>query len=454
MPKLQRSEGDINISKHRETWQKANIDAESRALLEEDERYFLKQALSTPCLNTMGRCEGIYIEDLQGRRYMDFHGNNVHQVGFGNPYVLDAVKNQLDDLPFCTRRYTNRVAVDLARKLVELAPADLDKVLFCPGGSEAIGIALKLARMATGRHKTISMWDAFHGASLEAISIGGEAIFRQGVGPLLPGTEHAPPPDEYRCVFGCSQRGGCDMTCADYVAYMLEKEGDIAAVIAEPIRSTPYIPKPEYWQRIREACDRHGALLIFDEIPHALGRTERMFTFENFGVVPDMVVIGKGLGGGVFPLAALIARESLDVAGEKALGHYTHEKSPVGCAAALATLEYIEKNDLATHARELGAYALKRMRKMMADHPLVGDVRGIGLFLGMELVRDRSTRERAVDEAEAVMYAALSRGLSFKLTMGNILTLTPALVITQEEMDRALDIIEECLYAVEGQSER
>ena len=304
--------------------------------------------------------------------------------------------------------------------------------------------------MATGRHKTISMWDAFHGASLDAISIGGEAIFRQDMGPLLPGAEHAPPPDEYRCVFGCSQRGGCDMTCAGYVEYMLEKEGDIAAVIAEPIRSTPYIPRPEYWQRIREACDRHGALLIFDEIPHALGRTGTMFTFENFGVVPDMVVIGKGLGGGVFPLAALIADESLDVAGEKALGHYTHEKSPVGCAAALATIAFIEKNDLAGHARKLGAYALARMRRMMDDHPLIGDVRGIGLFLGMELVRDRTTRERATDEAEAVMYAALSRGLSFKLTMGNILTLTPALTITQEEMDRALDIIDACLYAVEG----
>jgi len=449
MPNLQRSEGDINISKHRDAWQKVNIDSESRALLDEDERYFLKQALSTPCLNTMGRCEGIYIEDLKGRRYMDFHGNNVHQVGFGNPDVLDAVKKQLDELPFCTRRYTNRVAVDLARKLVELAPADLKKVLFCPGGAEAMGIALKLARMATGRHKTISMWDAFHGASLDAISIGGEAIFRQDVGPLLPGTEHAPPPDEYRCVFGCSERGGCDMTCAGYVEYMLEKEGDVAAVIAEPIRSTPYIPKPEYWQRIREACDRHGALLIFDEIPHALGRTGKMFTFENFGVVPDMVVIGKGLGGGVFPLAALIVREALDVAGEKALGHYTHEKSPVGCAAALATIDYIEKYDLAKHARELGAYALKRMQQMMADHPLIGDVRGIGLFLGMELVRDRSTRERAVDEAEAVMYAALSRGLSFKLTMGNILTLTPALIITREEMDRALDIIDACLSEIE-----
>jgi 4-aminobutyrate aminotransferase len=452
MAKLHRSEGDINISKHRDAWQKANIDPESRALLDEDERYFLKQSLSTPCLNAMGRCEGIYIEDLQGRRYMDFHGNNVHQVGFGNPHVLDAVKKQLDELPFCTRRYTNRVAVDLARKLVEMAPGDLDKVLFCPGGAEAIGIALKLARMATGRHKTISMWDAFHGAGLDTISIGGEAIFRQDVGPLLPGTEHAPPPDEYRCVFGCSQRGGCDMTCAGYVEYMLEKEGDIAAVIAEPIRSTPYIPKPEYWQRIREACDRHGALLIFDEIPHALGRTGRMFTFENFDVVPDMVVIGKGLGGGVFPLAALIVKGALDVAGERALGHYTHEKSPVGCAAALATIDYIEKKELARHARQLGAYALERMQKMMAAHPLIGDVRGIGLFLGMELVRDRATRERAVEEAEAVMYAALSRGLSFKLTMGNILTLTPALIITREEMDRALDIIDECLFEVETQS--
>ncbi len=451
MSKLQRSEGDINISKHRDAWQAANIDSESRALLDEDARYFLKQSLSTPCLNTMGRCEGIYVEDLQGRRYMDFHGNNVHQVGFGNPHVLDAVKKQLDELPFCTRRYTNHVAVDLARKLVELAPGDLNKVLFCPGGTEAIGIALKLARMATGRHKTISMWDAFHGASLDAISIGGEAIFRQDVGPLLPGTEHAPPPDEYRCVFGCTQRGGCDMTCAGYVEYMLEKEGDIAAVIAEPIRSTPYIPKPEYWQRIRKACDRHGALLIFDEIPHALGRTGRMFTFENFDVVPDMVVIGKGLGGGVVPMAALIVKGALDVAGERALGHYTHEKSPVGCAAALATIDYIETHHLAQHARQLGAYALERMQKMMTEHPLIGDVRGIGLFLGMELVRDRTTRERAVEEAEAVMYAALSRGLSFKLTMGNILTLTPALIITQAEMDRALDIIDDCLREVEKQ---
>jgi 4-aminobutyrate aminotransferase len=452
--KLRKSEGDINISRRRDAWQKNHIDAESRALLAEDTKYFLKQSLSTPCLNTMRACEGIYIEDLQGRRYMDFHGNNVHQVGFSNPDVIAAIKKQLDELPFCTRRYTNRIAVDLARKLAEIAPGDLNKSLFCPGGAEAVGMALKLARLATGRHKTISMWDSFHGATLDTISIGGESIFRQGMGPLLAGTEHAPPPDEYRCVFGCADRGGCDLVCADYVEYILEKEGDIAAVISEPIRSTPYIPRPEYWQKIRQACDRHGALLIFDEIPHSLGRTGKMFTFENFGVTPDIVVIGKGLGGGVLPLAAMIAREGLDVAGERALGHYTHEKNPVLCAAALAAIDYIEKHQLVDHARRLGQYSLKRLNDMQQRHGLIGDVRGLGLFLGIELVKNPHSRERAEDEAEAVMYAALSKGVSFKITMGNILTLTPALTITKKEMDTALDIIEECIAGIEKNKQR
>jgi 4-aminobutyrate aminotransferase len=194
-------------------------------------------------------------------------------------------------------------------------------------------------------------------------------------------------------------------------------------------------------------------LLIFDEIPHSLGRTGRMFTFENFGVVPDIVVLGKGLGGGVFPMAAIIANEALDVAGDRAMGHYTHEKSPVGCAAALATINTIENHNLVTHTRELGKYALERMDEMKDRHSLIGDVRGLGLFLGIELVKDRQTRNRACEEAEAVMYAALSRGLSFKLTMGNIITLTPALTITRKEMDQALDIIEGCIAEVEDRGD-
>lgn len=449
MSTWQKSEGDINLSVHRKEWQARHIDEDTSDLLEEDQRYFLQQSLSTPCLNALKSCEGIYIEDLQGRRYMDFHGNNVHQVGFANPEVIREIKTQLDELPFCTRRYTNRTAVDLARTLAEIAPGNLGKSLFCPGGAEAVGIALKLARVATGRYKTISMWDSFHGATLDAISIGGEAIFRRNIGPLMPGTEHVPPPDEYQCAFGCYKRGGCDMTCADYIEYMLEKEGDISAVVAEPIRSTPYIPKPEYWRRVREACDRHGALLIFDEIPHALGRTGKLFTFENFDVIPDMVVLGKGLGGGVLPFAALIARDDLDVAGELALGHYTHEKNPVACAAALATIEYVRRHDLPRHAEALGRYALDRLGEMKDRHPLIGDVRGLGLFLGVELVEDRDTREKAGDKAERVMYAALSRGLSFKLTQGNIITLTPALTITREEMDSALAILEQAIDEVE-----
>ncbi len=242
------------------------------------------------------------------------------------------------------------------------------------------------------------------------------------------------------------------MKCAHFVEYVLEKEGDIAAVIAEPVRSTPYIPRSDYWQTIRRACDRHGALLIFDEIPHALGRTGTMFTCENFDVVPDILVIGKGLGGGIFPLAAVIANEDLDIAADRALGHYTHEKSPVACAAALATIKYIEEHKLAEHSRNIGRYAVERMETMMANYPLIGDVRGLGLLMGMELVRDRATRARATDEAEAVMYSALSKGLSFKITMGNILALTPPLTITRQEMDQALDILEESLIEVQRET--
>ena len=189
--------------------------------------------------------------------------------------------------------------------------------------------------------------------------------------------------------------------------------------------------------------------MILDELPNALGRTGRMFAFEHFNVVPDILVLGKGLGGGVFPLAAVIARADLDRVGDQALGHYTHEKNPVACAAGLAAIHYIEQNGLVDHARDLGDHALGRMRAMMENHELIGDVRGLGLLLGIELVKDRDTRERAVDEAEAVMYAALRKGLNFKVTMGNILQLTPPLIIERNQLDDALAILDASLAEVE-----
>src|SRR6266480_6888632 len=269
-----RSEGDLNLSPHRRAWADENISPATQRVLDEDAKYFVHQSLSTPCLNALKSCQGAWMEDVEGRRYLDFHGNNVHPVGFGHPRVIAAIKEQLDTLSFCTRRYTCEPAIALAKKLCEIAPGELRRVLFAPGGTSAIGMALKLARVATGRFKFVSMWDSFHGASLDAVSVGGEAIFRSGIGPLLPGCEHVPPADNRHCPFRCGD--ACNLACADYIAYVLEKEGDVAAVIGETVRSTPFIPPLDYWKRIRAACDKHGALLIIDEIPPALRRTGRI----------------------------------------------------------------------------------------------------------------------------------------------------------------------------------
>lgn len=437
------SEGESNLSPQRSAWLTHNVSAESRAWLDADADVFVHQSLSTPCLDVLSRAQGASIENLDGRRILDFHGNSVHQVGFGHPRVVAAVKRQLDELPFCTRRYTNVTAIALAQKLAALAPGDLAKVLFAPGGTGAIGMALKVARAATGRHKTVSMWDSFHGASLDAVSIGGESLFRQNIGPLLPGTEHVPPPDPMHCPFACGDR--CNLKCAEYVDYVLDKEGDVGAVVSETVRSTPYVPPLDYWRIVREACDRHGALLILDEIPTALGRTGKMFACEHYDIVPDMLVIGKGLGGGVYPLAALIVRAHLDVSPDRALGHYTHEKSPLGCAAGLATLEVIEEEGLLARAEALGARALTRLRAIAAGDARIRDLRGIGLLLGVELAAEDGQSVAAL--AETLMYACLARGLNFKISMGRVATLAPALTIEEQELDQGLDILEQSLAA-------
>jgi 4-aminobutyrate aminotransferase len=438
--RVAQSEGDVNRSAAREAWQSEHLDQETRDLLAEDERYFLHQSLSSPCLNALSACDGSFLIDMQGRRYLDFHGNNVHQVGFGHPRVKQAIHEALDHLPFCTRRYTNRYAVALAKKLAELAPGKLNKCLFAPGGAEAISMAIKLARMATGRFKTVSMWDSFHGATLDAISLGGEALFRNDIGPLLPGSEHVPPPEPIQCPFRCGER--CSLQCADYVEYVLRKEGDVAAVIAETVRSTGTIPPPDYWIRLRSVCDRHGVLLILDEIPHGLGRTGSMFTCEQYGIVPDMLVIGKGLGGGSMPIAALLAREDLDIGQDRALGHFTHEKNPVACAAALATLEIIESERLPERAQLLGARFLDRLRQLQQKHSLIAEVRGLGLLVA--LVLRRPDGSPAGSEAEQIMYAALSKGLNFKVTMGCIIALTPPLNIEEKHLDDAVLILDSC----------
>jgi 4-aminobutyrate aminotransferase len=269
------------------------------------------------------------------------------------------------------------------------------------------------------------------------------------MGPLLLGTEHVPPPDCYRCPYGYTGPDKCRLECAQIVRYVLEKEGDVSAVISETMRSIPYIPPKGYWREIRQACDDNGTILILDEITNCLGRTGKMFACQHYDIVPDILVIGKKFGGGVLPFAGIVAQEKLDVMGSRALGHYTHEKNPVCCAAALATIKFIEENKLSENAAIQGDYAMSKFIEMKSIHRLIGDVRGKGLLMGVELVRDRETKERANEEAEVVMYKAMEKGLSFKLSMGNVLTLNPTLTISRKEMDNAINIIDECLSDIE-----
>ena len=260
----------------------------------------------------------------------------------------------------------------------------------------------------------------------------------------MPGVERIPPPMTYRGPFKSSGDG--DLAYADYLEYVIEKEGDIGAFVIETIRNTDVqIPSQAYWTRVREICDRHKVLLILDEIPIAFGRTGKMFAFEHYAIEPDIICLGKGLGGGVMPMAAIVAREDYNVAGSISLGHFTHEKSPLGSVAALAMLEFIEQHDILQKVRADEQFMREEIGKLAEQFPLIGDVRGIGLLWGIELVKDRETREKAIGEAEIVMYECLRNGMSFKVSQGNVLQLSPPLTITREELSAALEILRKAL---------
>ncbi len=445
------SEGDVNVGGARGRWRERNVAPESLPLLHRDEAAYLHQALSTPCLHSLTSADGCFVTDTDGRRYIDFHGNSVHQIGHGHPRVISAIKQQLDTLPFCPRRFTCDVAVQLAERLAALSPAGrLTKTLLAPGGASAMSIALKLARAATGRHKTLSFWGAFHGATLDTISIGGEAIFRDHMGPLMPGALHVHPPAGARCEFGCA--GSCTSRCLDAIEEHL-RAGDIGALIAETVRCTTVdLSPPGYWSRVRALCDRYGTLLIFDEIPTCLGRTGRMFACEHEGpdVVPDILVMGKGLGGGIIPLAAVLARPELDIHASGALGHFTHEKSPVGCAAALATLDVLRDEGLLERSALEGERLAAGLRRLQARRPIITAVRGRGLLIGIELGGPRPDR-RSEAIAERTLYASLERGLSYKVSGGNVLTLVPPLNTPAEVFDQSIEIIGEALGVAEAE---
>ena len=447
--RIEREQGDVNTTPNRGEYWKRNLKGESKRWFEEDQKYFLHQSLSTPVLNVLSRAQGAYIEDLDGKKYLDMHGNGVHNAGFNNPAVIEAVKKQLqEDMTFCPRRYTNIPAIELAKKLAEITPGDLGRSLFCPGGSEAIEMALMLAKQVTGRFKTISFWDSFHGAGPDAASVGGEEHFSGGFGPMVPGAFHVEFPNYYRNPWGFTSEEEVDAECLRQIELVLKREPEMAAIIGEPISATPVVPSRRYWQGVKDLCEQYGALLIFDEIIEGFGRTGKLFACEHF-VTPDVLVLGKSLGGGLLPFAGIVTHEKYNTCQHRSVGHYTHEKNALCSVAALAEIVYIVEHKLHEHAAKLGDYTIKRLTELKEKHPMIGHVAGLGLHIGIDLVSDPKTRERAVDEAEIIMFKCLEKGLSSKTIEGNVLTLRPALVISREEMERAIDIIDEAIGEVE-----
>lgn len=404
-------------------------------LVARDAAAFFHQDGSSPCVSALHAVDGVWLEDDTGRRLLDLHGNTAHHIGYGHPELIAALKDQLDRLPFSPRRFTNEPAVALAEKLLSTWPGPSAKVLFATGGSDAIEIALKLARVATGKHETISVEGSYHGHGFGAFGLS-RAAPDPKLGPFLPGRHHVTPywhPDN-----------GAPRMIAD-VQRALEASSRIGALIAEPIRSNCHVPPPWLWPRIRQLCDAHGALLIFDEIPSGLGKTGRFFAFEHVGATPDAVVLGKALGGGILPIAAVIADARLNLAPELSLGHYTHEKNPVTTRAALTTIAIIERQGLVERAAQLEDAIRARVARMRQDIPLIDHVRGKGLLLAIGLDPARVC-ETGIS-IEAIIGLLHEHGLSTTAKDPSSFGFSLPMTINDAELDWAFTSLGEALAA-------
>jgi 4-aminobutyrate aminotransferase len=402
-------------------------------LVERDAATFFHQSGSTPCLASVRRVEGIWIEVGDGRRLMDLHGNTVHHLGHAHPALIAALKAQLDELVFAPRRYTCSPAVELAERLLSHWPGAPARVLFATGGSDAIEIALKLARVATGRSETISLDTSYHGHGLGAYGLSGASLDPR-LGRFLPGRHHVTP-------YWRNDLGGAERMVEEIEAILSKRGKDIAALIAEPIRSNCHVPPDWLWPRVRGLCSGVGVKLVFDEIPSGLGKTGRFFAFEHFGAVPDMVVLGKALGGGLLPISAVIADAALNVAPELDIGHYTHEKNPLTTRVALTTIETIEREGLVERAAERGRYARARIAEIAGTGgPIIG-VRGLGLLLAVELDPHLMQGERSI--ADEMVMTCFRHGVSMTAKGPAAIGFSPPLTVSEQDLDFAMACIAE-----------
>ena len=399
------------------------------------------------------KASGATVTDINGKEYLDcFAGISVVNSGHGNAQIIAAAKAQMDKLVHCSSYlYHVQPVADLAEKIAHIAPRGLTKTFFGNGGAEAIEGAMKLARLYTGKHEFIALHGSFHGRSWGALSVTGNQARKKRGGPYAPGIAFAPAPYAYRSLWP-NDPEECGRQCAKAIDDVIRfaTSNDVAAFIAEPVMGEGgiIVPPLNYFKEVKKVLDQHGILFIADEVQSGFARTGKLFATEHYGVEPDILVTAKGIADG-FPLSAFTTRPEIAAAYKPGDHLSTFGGNPISCAAALANINFMEKENLSARAAESGSYVMSRLRELQKKNPLIGEVRGLGLMIGVELVKDEKLTPAAA-EAEAIRDACLRRGMLIGVggTYGNVVRFQPPLVITRQQLDQALGIFAEALQEV------
>ena len=424
---------------------------EARKVLERDQR-FISQSYTRVYPLVVKKAQGVWVEDVDGNRFLDFNsGIAVCNTGHCHPRVVEAIRRQAEQLIHMSGSdFYYDAQSTLAAKLSEIAPGPKEKrVFFGNSGAEAIEAALKLARYHTKRPLIIAFLGAFHGRTMGALSLtASKAIFEKGFSPLVPGVTHVPYPYCYRCPYHHQSYPGCSVACIDWIREDLFKRSippeEVAAIFVEPIQGEGgyVVPPPEFHQKLSSMAKEFGILFVADEVQSGMGRTGKMMAIEHWGVTPDIIALAKGIASGM-PLGAMVSqREVMDwVRGSHAS---TFGGNPVSCMAALTTIELLQ-DGLIENAARMGEYLLGKLRSLQKRFHWIGDVRGKGLMIGVEIVKDPVTKEKAIEERNKIIQACFEKGLLILGCGENVIRFSPPLIIGQKEADLALTILEDVL---------
>lgn len=428
---------------------------QARAILERDAAV-LSPSYARDYGFVMDHGKGAEVWDVDDNRYIDFcAGIAVNSTGHSHPEIVQAIQEQAEKFIHISSDFYHDLMVRVAERIDEIAPIKEDVTVFLANsGTESVEAALKLARYATGRRQFIGFLGAFHGRSMGSLSFtASKARQQERFFPTMPGVWHVPFPDPYRPIFPIPPGGDIGDAVVNYIENALFAEAlppdEVAAVLVEPIQGEGgyIVPPPHFFPRLREMCNKHGILLIADEVQSGVGRTGKWWAIQHWGVEPDIVCIAKGIASGV-PMGVMAARKSVGAKWKPGAHGNTYGGNPIACVSALKTLELVEREYM-RHAAEMGAYMLDALCEMQARHPSIGDVRGRGLMIGVEFVKDKRTKEAAPEFRGQVVHRCFERGL---LTLGcgrSTIRFMPALMIPQDLIDEGLEIFESVLTEVE-----